>query len=243
MAGTHLNLCAILSDLRRHRSAKQHADGALRLLALAVEENRQNIEQSGTSRKYLKEKESLVAMTKIAQNSLAIQLQCLSLPEAAVISQRRAESVSAKRLGSCQALAVSANDRFASKSDVESNRSLLPPLQQNSHSHSSLSTSSSSNLNSSPLKRHDSACASSLQSLELDLDEPLGEINSSKDHHDPTQAVAEQDLDQRKNGRARVKPKLVPRPPPLSVSSSSTLQPGRRHVKARRRATTQNRKG
>jgi len=90
-AGTHLNLCAILSQLGRHAEALEHAECALELLS------------DGTPSS---EKNPATSITAIAYYNKAVEQEYLRLGEQALKSYSEAFQVAAKELGQKHPLAM-----------------------------------------------------------------------------------------------------------------------------------------
>eukprot|EP00741_Cyanophora_paradoxa_P009220 tig00001487_g8930.t1 len=87
-ACTHLNICAILSQLSRHKFALWHARQALDLLLMAeAAPQEENTPKPPSS------------MTSIAYHSIGVQLEFLERYEEALRSYQKAVDISAKEVG------------------------------------------------------------------------------------------------------------------------------------------------
>eukprot|EP00164_Ancoracysta_twista_P004931 GFYU01006705.1.p1 GENE.GFYU01006705.1~~GFYU01006705.1.p1 ORF type:complete len:274 (+),score=39.99 GFYU01006705.1:95-916(+) len=88
-AGTHLNLCACLSELGKHRDAKEHALCALELL-----ENEKTYLPAGSETA-----SSMESMLAVAHHNLAVQRESLGEVDGALESYTQALEVAESQLG------------------------------------------------------------------------------------------------------------------------------------------------
>lgn len=96
-AGTHLNLCAILSQLGRHREAMEHAQCALELLNYGKGETEPAEKDSGGAQ---------TSITAIAYYNLGVEQEYLKQVPQAVKSYKSAVGVAEKELGRDHAMTV-----------------------------------------------------------------------------------------------------------------------------------------
>jgi tetratricopeptide (TPR) repeat protein len=93
-AGTHLNLCATLSQLGRHGPALEHAQCALELLeAMASQKDRKG---NGSAEKSANDDGSILA---IAWHNIAVEQEHLGMVDAALHSYEQALTVAEKEWG------------------------------------------------------------------------------------------------------------------------------------------------
>ncbi|KDO25916.1 hypothetical protein SPRG_08857 [Saprolegnia parasitica CBS 223.65] len=96
-ADTHLNMCAVLSQLGRHQGALEHAQSALILL---------HEELFSTNQINLDEKLDRVAVLGIAYHNVGVEQEFLKKPELSVHSYKKGADVTAQHLGETHGIVV-----------------------------------------------------------------------------------------------------------------------------------------
>jgi tetratricopeptide (TPR) repeat protein len=116
-ADTHLNMCSILSDLRRHEQAYYHCSIALKMLILELFGNSNPdsdasylLNQNANNNNDLPR--DRIAVLAIAYHNMAVQEECLRRFEASVVSYQKAIQIVDKHLGADHPLLASLTDAY-----------------------------------------------------------------------------------------------------------------------------------
>lgn len=100
-AGTHLNLCALLSQMGKHQEALQHAGRAVKLLEAAAQQAPANPEPSAPAPPGSTNSESLIC---VAYFNMGAELEHLKKPSDALWQYQKAHENSLHELGEDHAL-------------------------------------------------------------------------------------------------------------------------------------------
>jgi len=114
-ADTHLNTCAVLSQLGRHQSALEHAQSALILLQ---EELFKGLQPTGDSAKA--PKADRIAVLAIAYHNIGVEQEFLKKFEQSLTSYRKGVETAEKYLGASHAITITLrNSCIAAKRSIQ----------------------------------------------------------------------------------------------------------------------------
>ena len=117
-ADTHINACAVLSQLGRHQTALEHAQSALILLQEEL------LSPPGSSSASAPPKADRIAVLAIAYHNIGVENEFLKRYEQSILSYRKGVEVAERYLGGKHAIAITLkNSLTAAKKISSSNQS------------------------------------------------------------------------------------------------------------------------
>lgn len=111
-ADTHINACAVLSQLGRHQSALEHAQSALILLQEEL------LSPPGSSSNSAPPKADRIAVLAIAYHNIGVENEFLKRFEQSVLSYRKGIEVAERYLGSKHAIAITLKNSLAAAKKI-----------------------------------------------------------------------------------------------------------------------------
>lgn len=106
-ADTHINACAVLSQLGRHQAALEHAQSALILLQEEL------LSPPGSSTNNAPPKADRIAVLAIAYHNIGVENEFLKRFEQSVLSYRKGVEVAERYLGAKHAIAITLKNSLA----------------------------------------------------------------------------------------------------------------------------------